>query len=99
MGLICHETGEYVENPYPAIQLVLKDPQSARIAYSNLELALCAEVYQRLGSSLEQDPSAIQEKIGYAIQTKVGQRGGFSGNVQLFAPSRPLEDYQYLTEN
>ena len=95
MSRVCNETGMNVENPYHSMSAVLRDPESGRVAYTNLEVSLCDVAFQRISGNLQETPDQI-EGLGYAVETQTGFVSRFSGTVQLTAPHAVHGDYRYL---
>jgi len=52
MSRVCHETGRNVENPYHVMSAVIRDPESGKVAYSNLEVSLCDATFKKVESEV-----------------------------------------------
>lgn len=83
MSRVCHETEDYIQNPFYVMNAVLRG-KKGRLAVSNLEVSLCAETTRRLSlKDLPTSPQQMEEDIFYAIEQAEGTEGGFTGAVQL----------------
>ncbi len=94
MSRICHETRQYVENPYQAMSAYIQDPFHGKpIAFSNLELSLGREAYERVEALLTEEPRGV---IGYALETHKGVVG-YRGTVQISLPCAIYDNHRFLT--
>ncbi len=81
MSRVCHETGDYIQNPFYVMNAVLRG-EKGRLAVSNLEVSLCAETARRLPlNDLPNSPQQMEENIFYAIEQARGTE--LMGAVQL----------------
>lgn len=91
--MVCHETGRNVNLNYQTMSAAIRDPESGRVAYSNLEVSLSAAAFSKVRDDVKPELTGI---IGYSFETKTGRRSPFSGSVQVSAGSTPHGDFRYL---
>jgi len=98
MTKVCHECHQPVQAGFGVISLVIRDTEKSRIAFSDLEAALCSTESGKLDrSKLATDPYELGEDIFYAIQLATGGLNPFTGSVPVGNSYSTSEQVIYLS--
>ncbi len=83
MSQVCNETGESLCGPFLVMSAVIRDPESGKLAESDLEVSLSKDtVADRLQLQGTDCPEEIEGDIFYKIERAAGFVGGMTGTVQ-----------------
>ena len=94
MSRYCHETGRYLENPFYALSLVIKDQE--RIAFSDVETNIGASAFSWIKDYLKKELADIETKVAFALNSVGGGVGGITGTVQIAGSYLREMDYRFL---
>lgn len=96
MSRYCHECNAGVQNPFYVMSLGVVDRENDRIAFSNLEVSLCAEEFAKIEGAVRRSLDEVDGDILYVLDAATGWEGGVTGAVQLCHGYGQSGDVRYI---